>query len=32
LQRSVRKLDSARRYLSEQDWNKFVSCYHGAAG
>lgn len=32
LQRSVRKLDSDRRYLSEQDWKKFISCYHGAAG
>lgn len=32
LLRSVRKLDAERRYLSEQDWNKFVSCYHGAAG
>lgn len=32
LLRSVRKLDSRRQYLSESDWNKFVSCYHGATG
>lgn len=32
LLRSVRKLDGARRYLSDQDWKHFVSCYHGAAG
>lgn len=32
LLRSVRKLDGARRYLSEQDWDHFVRCYHGAAG
>jgi serine/threonine protein kinase len=32
LLRSVRKLDVRRQYLSESDWNKFVSCYHGAAG
>jgi len=30
LLRSVRKLDTERRYLSENDWNKFIGCYYGA--
>ena len=30
--RSVCKLDPARKYVPETDWNGFVSWYHGAAG